>query len=153
MFIVSHINTANTIQCSFFGGPTWYTMSQHQANIGSMSPAYTRRQKQAYCHFFSHAAAAPADVFVITAGGRRNTVRSATCPQQTRNVDPMLGWCWASVIDAVSALMQHQPFQCGDRLYTPESDVCRRQILTYKVDPRTENEMNRALGHLCAHIG
>ena len=92
VFIVSHINTANTIQCSFFGGPTWYTVAQHQANIGSMSPAYTRRQKQAYCHFFPHAAAAPADVFVaITAGGRRNTVRSATCPQQTRNVDPMLG--------------------------------------------------------------
>ena len=26
----------------------------------------------------------------------------------------------------------------GDRLYTSESDVCRRQILTYKDDPRTE---------------
>ena len=30
------------------------------------------------------------------------------------------------------------PFMRGDRLYTPESDVCRRQILTYKDDPRTE---------------
>ena len=29
-------------------------------------------------------------------------------------------------------------FQCGDRLYTSESDVYRRRILTYKVDPRTE---------------
>ena len=29
-------------------------------------------------------------------------------------------------------------FQCGDRLYTSESDVCRRQILTYKDGPRTE---------------
>ena len=26
-------------------------------------------------------------------------------------------------------------FQCGDRLYTPESDVLRRQILTYKYGP------------------
>ena len=51
-----------------------------------------------------------------------------------------------------------------------ESDVCRRQILTSKVDPRAvsvpgadniqidiadliKNEMNRALGPLCAHIG
>ena len=30
------------------------------------------------------------------------------------------------------------PFQCGDRLYTSESDVCRRQILMYKDGPRTE---------------
>ena len=37
------------------------------------------------------------------------------------------------------------PFQRGDRLYarighlyTSESDVCRRQILTYKDGPRTE---------------
>ena len=29
-------------------------------------------------------------------------------------------------------------FQCGDRLYTSESAVYRRQILTYKDDPRTE---------------
>ena len=28
-------------------------------------------------------------------------------------------------------------FQCGDRLYMSESDVCRRQILTYKDGPRT----------------
>ena len=28
------------------------------------------------------------------------------------------------------------PFQCWDRLYT--SDVCGRQILTYKDGPRTE---------------
>ena len=31
-----------------------------------------------------------------------------------------------------------QPFQCGDRFYTSESDVCRCQILTYKDGPRTE---------------
>ena len=31
------------------------------------------------------------------------------------------------------------PFLRGDRLYTPESVVCRRQILTYKDDPRTES--------------
>ena len=29
-------------------------------------------------------------------------------------------------------------FQCGDRLCTSESDVYRRQILTYKVGPRAE---------------
>ena len=29
-------------------------------------------------------------------------------------------------------------FQCGDRLYTTESDVYRRLILTYKDDPRAE---------------
>ena len=29
-------------------------------------------------------------------------------------------------------------FQCGDRLYTSESDVYRRQILTYKDGTRTE---------------
>ena len=39
-----------------------------------------------------------------------------------------------TVIDAVALL----PFQCGDRLYTSESDVCRRQILAYKDGPRTE---------------
>ena len=30
------------------------------------------------------------------------------------------------------------PSQRGDRPYTSESDVCRRQILTYKDGPRTE---------------
>ena len=34
--------------------------------------------------------------------------------------------------------MNPSPFQCGDRLYTSESDVNRRQILTYKDGPRTE---------------
>ena len=29
------------------------------------------------------------------------------------------------------------PLQCGDILYSSESDVCGRQILTIKVDPRT----------------
>ena len=34
-------------------------------------------------------------------------------------------------------------FRCGYSLYTSESDVCRRQILTYKDGPRAErvNEM------------
>ena len=27
----------------------------------------------------------------------------------------------------------------GDRLYTSESDACRRQILTYKTGPRTDS--------------
>ena len=31
-----------------------------------------------------------------------------------------------------------KPFQRGDRLYTSESDVCRRQILMYKDGSRTE---------------
>ena len=31
-----------------------------------------------------------------------------------------------------------QPFQCGDRFYTPEYDVCRRQFLPYKDAPSTE---------------
>ena len=31
-----------------------------------------------------------------------------------------------------------EPFQRGDHLYTSGSDVCRRQILTYKDDSRTE---------------
>ena len=32
-----------------------------------------------------------------------------------------------------------KPFQCGDRLYSSESDVYKRQILTSKVDPRSES--------------
>ena len=32
----------------------------------------------------------------------------------------------------------HQPFQRGDCLYTSESDVFIRQILTYKDSPRAE---------------
>ena len=34
--------------------------------------------------------------------------------------------------------MLAEPFQRGDRLYTSESDVCRRQILTSKDDHRAE---------------
>ena len=34
------------------------------------------------------------------------------------------------------------PFQCGGRLYTSESDVCRRQILTYKDDPALKKNKN-----------
>ena len=34
-------------------------------------------------------------------------------------------------------------FQCGDRLYTSESDVYRRQILTCKDGPRTERVNRR----------
>ena len=36
------------------------------------------------------------------------------------------------------AMMPTSPFQCGDRLYTSESDVCRRQIMTCKDGPCTE---------------
>ena len=31
-----------------------------------------------------------------------------------------------------------QLFQCGDRIWKSESDVCRRQILTSKDGPRIE---------------
>ena len=31
------------------------------------------------------------------------------------------------------------PFQRGKRVYTSEYDVCRRQILTFKVDPRADS--------------
>ena len=31
-----------------------------------------------------------------------------------------------------------KPFKCGEICYTSEYDVYRRQILTYKVDHRTE---------------
>ena len=30
-------------------------------------------------------------------------------------------------------------FQRGDRLWTSESNVCRRQMMTSKVDPRTDS--------------
>ena len=36
------------------------------------------------------------------------------------------------------AVIFYKPFQCVDRLYTSESDVCRRQIMTYEDGPRTE---------------
>ena len=39
------------------------------------------------------------------------------------------------------AINIHQPFQRGDRLYTSKSDVCRRQILTYK--DGSHNERNK----------
>ena len=39
---------------------------------------------------------------------------------------------------ALSDIQSLLPFQHGDRLYTSESDVCRRQTLTYKDDPRSE---------------
>ena len=35
-------------------------------------------------------------------------------------------------------LVGSSPFQCGDRFYTSDSDVYRRQVLTSKVNPRTE---------------
>ena len=42
----------------------------------------------------------------------------------------ILSWyCWRNY--------QLFPLQLGDWLETSESDPCRRQILTYKIDPRT----------------
>ena len=40
-------------------------------------------------------------------------------------------------------------FQCGDCLYTSESDVYRRQIMTYKDGPRTERVKAPFAGHIC----
>ena len=40
-------------------------------------------------------------------------------------------------------------FQRGDRLYTSESDVYRRQSLTYKDGPRAESVNNYILSHSC----
>ena len=37
--------------------------------------------------------------------------------------------------------------KCGDRLYTSESDVHRRQIMTFKVDPHTVRVKHRE-GHV-----
>ena len=45
-------------------------------------------------------------------------------------------------------LQRFQLFQCGDRLYTSESDVYRRQILTSKDGPRTER-VKPAVVHVC----
>ena len=73
-----------------------------------------------------------------------------TMDQKTRNFDQILIYCLPTLCDAGLTLKKHwvnhgtdiwgdrQPFQCADRLYTSESDVYRRQILTYKDDPRTE---------------
>ena len=47
-------------------------------------------------------------------------------------------------------------FQCRDRLYTSESDVYRRQILTYKDGPRTERvkyPSNRDFVCICSVSG
>ena len=35
-------------------------------------------------------------------------------------------------------MMINQLFSLSAGLYTPESDVCRRQIITYKGGPRTD---------------
>ena len=39
-------------------------------------------------------------------------------------------------------------FQCGDRFYTSESDVYRRQILTYKDGPCTERLLDVFIIHI-----
>ena len=45
-----------------------------------------------------------------------------------------------------------QFFQCGDRLYSSESDVYRRQILTYKEGPRTERVNMQPLQPLFSYV-
>ena len=42
----------------------------------------------------------------------------------------------------VRELEEFSFFHCGDRLYTSESDVNRRQILTYKDGPHSERFIN-----------
>ena len=41
----------------------------------------------------------------------------------------------AHALPAVCMWLSEYNMECGDRLYTWESDVCTRQILTYKDDP------------------
>ena len=87
--------------------------------------------------------------------------RAQTCimsppPRKTRDVDPMLVWCWTTVYNAGSTLSQHWlnascrrwPLQFFN---TPEISDGRRNI-TF-VFAGQKNEMNRALGHYCAHTG
>ena len=59
-------------------------------------------------------------------------------------------WVSSLVLDAIQIGLQPSSLlskfitdvslQRGGRLYTSESDVCRRQILTYKDDPRTPTD-------------
>ena len=84
--------------------------------------------------------------------------------RQTRNVKTMLVQCWASVVDGGPTLNQ----QCcngflfdGNYVWYCSSIAvlmlaqCRRRWACMKQTKRVckWNEMNRALGHLCAHIG
>ena len=48
-------------------------------------------------------------------------------------------------IKEIFLIWNHQKCICYNRLYTSESDVCRRQILTYKDSPRAER-INPLLG-------
>ena len=47
-------------------------------------------------------------------------------------------------IEIIPLINFHQPLQSGDRLYTSESDVYRRQILTY-IDGKTISNGRRPL--------
>ena len=53
----------------------------------------------------------------------------------------LLGFIQKRIIISIHMILKHehkiQTFQRGDRLYTSASDVCRRQMLTYKDGPRT----------------
>ena len=63
-------------------------------------------------------------------------------------IPPVTTGTWDLLLDGIVMMIvktqindlgdSNQFFQRGDRLYTSESDVCRRQILAYKVDPRTK---------------
>ena len=45
-----------------------------------------------------------------------------------------------------------QLFQCGNRLYTSESDVYRRQIMMFKEGPRAERVKNSKATFDLSHI-
>ena len=49
------------------------------------------------------------------------------------NLDYLAGWFisarFATMTSLTDTSANFNPFQCGDRLYTSESDVCRRQPL------------------------
>ena len=61
--------------------------------------------------------------------------------QHQPNIGAMHRVCWAAFSFEYLYDMDLWPLeivlllQCGDRLQTSESDICRRQILTSKVDP------------------
>ena len=74
-----------------------------------------------------------------------NTIlgEQAFSSQPTRDAEPMLGQCCPAVYDVGTALTQH---------WFNVSCLLGGQWL-YHIISQVKNEMNRALGHLCAHIG
>ena len=74
----------------------------------------------------------------------------------TRYIEPLLGQCWSDVVSDGSTLNQHW-FKVSSLLGRVAECYCRpimhKAPLPISVIEGNENEMKRALGHLCAHIG